>query len=101
MSVSATQPLARGIGSPGRAHHYRQDPAGDIARNAALVNSGAVPRHFRRLDATQLRSFVADRLAGCLFIPAPSPEVAAKLIATDVLRWLQSCGYDAHEELQV
>ena len=35
-----------------------------------------------------------------MFIPASSPEVAAKLIATDVLRWLRSCGYDAHEELQ-
>ena len=40
---------------------FRQDPAGDIARNAALVNTGAVPRHFRRLDATQLRSSVASR----------------------------------------
>ena len=35
-----------------------------------------------------------------MFIPASSPEVAAKLITTDVLRWLRSCGYDAHEELQ-
>ena len=37
-----------------------QDPAGDIARNAALVNSGAVPRHLRRLEPTHLRSFVAS-----------------------------------------
>ena len=97
---------------------HRQDPAGDIARNAALVSRGMPPVHFHRVTPAQLPTLrltaegvdgaavdnppeAAVRPTGCVLVRAATAAEAANVICDGALRWLESVGYDPRTELQV
>jgi len=81
---------------------FRQDPTGDIARNAALIHAGRFPAHIRRASSVaELASWRDPRPTGTVFVPARSEMEAQRIICGDVLVWLRSVGYRVEEELQV
>ena len=81
---------------------FRQDPTGDIARNAALIHSGKFPMHLRRVSSVaELAKWRESRPSGTVFIPARSEHEAQKIICIGVLEWLRNVGYRVEEELQV
>ena len=77
---------------------FRQDPSGDIARNAQLINHGLPPVHMRRLDHSAGEESLPS---GCVLLDAGSEAEAASLIAEGVLDWLSDAGYDLRSEVQV
>ena len=83
---------------------FRQDPSGDIARNAQLVNAGRFPAHMRRFDsvgalerAAASTGALRERPSGCVFVQASSEGAAADAVCGGVLDWLQrgGCGLRA------
>jgi ATP-dependent exoDNAse (exonuclease V) alpha subunit len=88
---------------------FRQDPSGDIARNARSIQQGDLPAHFRRFDSASAlaRAVLAssslreDRPTGCFFVGAGSEEEASRAICATVLPWLQESGYDLESDVQV
>jgi exodeoxyribonuclease V alpha subunit len=81
---------------------FRQDPTGDIARNAVLIHAGRFPTHIRRASSVaELSSWRDPRPTGTIFIPTRSELEAQRIICGDVLDWLRSVGYRVEEELQV
>ena len=89
---------------------FRQDPAGDIARNAALIRTGYLPTHWRTMDAQSLHveSVMLSAMnnsnelpSGCIFVPAASDEETSKVIRGPLLRWLKATGYDLDKDVQV
>jgi exodeoxyribonuclease V alpha subunit len=87
---------------------FRQDPSGDIARNAQLINRGCFPHHFRIFDSTAaLRRAAASttalqqRPSGCVFVSAHTEQAASEAVCGGVLDWLEAAGYDVAKEVQV
>ena len=87
---------------------FRQDPSGDIARNAQLINRGCFPHHFRVFDSTAaLRRAAASttalqqRPSGCVFVSAHTEQAASEAVCGGVLDWLEAAGYDVAKEVQV
>jgi len=87
---------------------FRQDPSGDIARNARCIQQGQFPAHLTRFSSVSaLHSAVAttDELrrkpTGSFFVKAESESAAADAICDHILPWLQQAGYDLKSEVQV
>ena len=62
---------------------FRQDPSGDIARTAQLVNQGRHPEHLLKKPPS------GSRPGGCLLVPAEDEAAAAEIISGQLLDWLQ------------
>ena len=87
---------------------FRQDPSGDIARNARLIQRGSMPAHFQRFDsadalgrAIAATSALQSQPTGCFFLGAASEAAAASAICDRILPWLRDAGYDLDSEVQV
>lgn len=74
---------------------FRQDPSGDIARTAQLVNRGLPLIHLLHTPPKGVRP------GGCLFVPASDEAAAAEIISGGLLDWLKRAEYDLDTELQV
>jgi exodeoxyribonuclease V alpha subunit len=74
---------------------FRQDPSGDIARTAQLVNRGLPLTHLLHTPPKGVRP------GGCLFVPAADEAAAAEIICGGLLDWLKRAEYDLDTELQV
>ena len=73
---------------------HRQDPSGDIARTAQLVNRGLPLIHLLHTPPKGVRP------GGCLFVPASDEAAAAEIISGGLLDWLKRAEYDLDTELQ-
>ena len=87
---------------------FRQDPSGDIAKNAALIRNAEFPEHLTRFDsAAALKRAIAasqsmqQRPSGCVFLGAPTERGAADAICDGLLPWLEESGYDLNKDVQV
>ena len=85
-----------------------QDPSGDIALNAKLINRGRAPEHLRAFTdvPAMLRAARSDgsdgaRPSGCVMVHAADEVSASELISGGVLDWLQSSGFSLREDVQV
>jgi exodeoxyribonuclease V alpha subunit len=87
---------------------FRQDPSGDIARNARLIKQGTRPTHMHVFDsvaslqsAVQSTAALQERPSGTVLITAASEGAALESITTGVIDWLEGSGYDLRNEVQV
>ncbi|KAL1514445.1 hypothetical protein AB1Y20_003544 [Prymnesium parvum] len=77
---------------------FRQDPCGDIARNAALIHQGLPPHHLRTMEHSADEEHLPE---GTVLVPAESEEEACDIICTGVMDWLSESGYDLRKDVQV
>ena len=87
---------------------FRQDPSGDIARNAKLINAGRPPSHMQAFGsagamqrAARSRGAEAQLPSGCVMVEARDELIASDLITGGVLDWLKSSGYDLRRDIQI
>ena len=88
---------------------FRQDPSGDIARNAKQILRGEMPTHLARFESAGALARAVEATAslrdvkptGCFFVKARGEAAAANAVCEEVLGWLAKSGYDLESDVQV